>query len=236
MSTDGQRIFATAAGDRVYASTDGGESWSARATSGLLWHSVGCSATGEVVVAGGNVGQLYVSTDYGVNWTARDGSRNWFDFACTSDGTGMLGAALGGAALLQSRGLPPVTLAGAAGTAVEFRYQGSGNWQSSYLSQPPLAATSSVATVLAAGAVTPTTGHVRLSAASAVTLSTTAAIADGSAAGSLLLLEGTSDTATVTVPNAANTKLGAARTLGSGDVLTLLWNGTDWIQVSFSNN
>ncbi|MEK7524073.1 MAG: hypothetical protein AAB588_03500, partial [Patescibacteria group bacterium] len=71
----------------------------------------------------------------------------------------------------------------------------------------------------------------------AVTLSGTTAIADGAAVGQILIIEGISDANTITVNDSANTNLGAAtRVLGNNDVLNLIWNGTDWIEISFINN
>ena len=84
--------------------------------------------------------------------------------------------------------------------------------------------------------LTPTSGYVKLSAASAVTLSTTTAIANGPAIGATLILEGSSDVNTVTVPHAANTRLSAPHTLGIRDMLTLIWNGINWLEVSYANN
>lgn len=84
--------------------------------------------------------------------------------------------------------------------------------------------------------VTAATGYVKLFAAAAVTLNTTTAIANGPAVGALLMLEGSSDVNTVTVPQTANTRLVAARTLGIRDILTLMWNGNNWLEVSFANN
>jgi hypothetical protein len=69
-----------------------------------------------------------------------------------------------------------------------------------------------------------------------VTLSATTAISSGGRIGDILILEGRSDTDSVTVPNNANTKLPASRTLGINDVLMLMWNGIDWIEISFTNN
>jgi hypothetical protein len=83
--------------------------------------------------------------------------------------------------------------------------------------------------------LTPTTGYVKLSPAAAVSLNSTTAIADGGAIGTTLILEGSSDASTVTVPNAANTRLSAAHTLGNRDTLILLWNGSDWVELSYSN-
>lgn len=74
----------------------------------------------------------------------------------------------------------------------------------------------------------------------AVTLSATTAISAGSYDGQLLYLIGTDNTNTVTVPDSGNCNLGAARTLGAGDILVLMYVIDDvadaWYEVSFSNN
>ena len=72
-----------------------------------------------------------------------------------------------------------------------------------------------------------------------VTLSGTTAIANGAAAGQLLLLVGSSDANGVTISHGANVLLsgGAAnRTLGLNDTLLLLWNGADWIELSWAEH
>jgi len=85
--------------------------------------------------------------------------------------------------------------------------------------------------------LTPTTSYLLLNPAASVILNATTAIANGSTVGDILILEGTDDTQTVTIPNGANTSLAAAsRTLGNDDTLMLLWNGSTWIEISFSNN
>ena len=79
---------------------------------------------------------------------------------------------------------------------------------------------------------------------SAVTLSATTAISDGKTAGDMLILEGRSNTYTVTVPNCANTVLGTGvacpnpsnRILGEDDILSLIWNGADWVEIGWANN
>ena len=97
--------------------------------------------------------------------------------------------------------------------------------------------TSATTTIAAGASLTPATGFVRISGSGGpVTLSAITAIATGSGTGLMLVLEGTSDVNTVTVPDNANTRLAAARTLGLNDTLTLIWNGTDWVEISFSNN
>ncbi len=63
------------------------------------------------------------------------------------------------------------------------------------------------------------------------------AINDGKAQGDLLILEGPSS-GSVTIKNGANVKLkgGLDRTLQSEDTLTLIWNGSDWIEIAYSDN
>ncbi|MDP3015141.1 MAG: right-handed parallel beta-helix repeat-containing protein [bacterium] len=80
--------------------------------------------------------------------------------------------------------------------------------------------------------------YVPLAPTSAVTLNATTAIADGKSSGDMLILEGTSDTNTVTIPHNANTILSGAssKTLGLEDILKLLWNGSDWVEIAYSNN
>ena len=91
-------------------------------------------------------------------------------------------------------------------------------------------------TSLAAGAtITPAGGRHRVAGASgAVTLDGTTAIADGTKDNQLLLLEGTDNTNTVTVPDGANTSLPSNVTLADGDVLYLAWNSTRsaWVQIA----
>jgi len=80
-------------------------------------------------------------------------------------------------------------------------------------------------------------GYVALKANQAITLDATKAISDGKAQGDLLILEGTSDTNTITILNGANVKLGSiSRVLGKEDTLTLIWNGNDWMEMDYANN
>jgi hypothetical protein len=78
--------------------------------------------------------------------------------------------------------------------------------------------------------------YVRLSTSTSVTMNPTNAIPDGDRQGALLLLEG-SQFGSVTFTNGANVRLAAPiRVLGPNDVLTLLWNGFDWLEISFADN
>ncbi len=97
--------------------------------------------------------------------------------------------------------------------------------------------TSATTTLTNGATLTPTTGYMRIAGSGgAVTLNATTAIANGSESGLILILEGTSAGNTVTIPNSANTIIGANRTLGLNDTLTLIWNGANWVQLAFSNN
>jgi hypothetical protein len=98
----------------------------------------------------------------------------------------------------------------------------------------PIVAQSGIAPT-ANSTVTPGTGYVVLTPTANVTLSVTTAIANGTAAGQVLMLQGDGSFA-VTIPDNANTRMSGAVVLANNDVLTLIWNGADWVQVSFSDN
>jgi hypothetical protein len=88
-------------------------------------------------------------------------------------------------------------------------------------------------TVTQDGAITPTGTYQPVAAAAAVS---TGAIAAGTA-GRLLVLVGSDDTNTVTISRTTTIKLGGAtRALGAQDTLTLLSDGTNWIELGFVNN
>jgi len=84
--------------------------------------------------------------------------------------------------------------------------------------------------------ISPTSSLMVLSASSVVTLNATTAIADPPLIGALLILQGTSDINTITVPDNANTRLGGNRILGDGDTLTLVFNGNEWVEIAYANN
>ena len=85
--------------------------------------------------------------------------------------------------------------------------------------------------------LTSSRSFLRLNPSSPVTLNGTTAISNGSTVGSILILQGMHDVNTVTVPDNANVQVPSfSRVLGLNDTLTLIWNGTDWVEVSFTNN
>ncbi|MDP3015138.1 MAG: NosD domain-containing protein, partial [bacterium] len=72
----------------------------------------------------------------------------------------------------------------------------------------------------------------------AVTANATTPIAQGKAAGDILILQGDPGIAanTVTIPNSGNVKLGASRVLAANDTLSLFWSGTYWVETGYSDN
>lgn len=93
---------------------------------------------------------------------------------------------------------------------------------------------SPTSTALAGGATLTVTHpqHAIAGSGAPVTLSASTAIADGAANGQVLLLRGTSNTNTVTIPHGANTQLNGTCTLGNYDTLLLCWDGADWFELS----
>jgi hypothetical protein len=84
------------------------------------------------------------------------------------------------------------------------------------------------------GSITPTNSYILLNPASAITIG---AIFPGARIGDILILQGSSDVNTVTIPNNANTKLTAANhVLGANDTLMLIWTGIAWTELAFANN
>ena len=91
-------------------------------------------------------------------------------------------------------------------------------------------------TPLPGSTITPTGSCYRFWNLGPISLNSTTAIADGRAAGQILVLLGSDDIKTLTVPNDANTMLTAPYiTLDAGDVLTLIWDGDTWRELSFTN-
>ncbi|MBK6541458.1 MAG: hypothetical protein IPG10_09295 [Flavobacteriales bacterium] len=81
-------------------------------------------------------------------------------------------------------------------------------------------------------------GYIRLSSTSATSTARTITLSDGLVRGQLLLLECVTTGAFEVDDNAAtnNTNASAARPLGVGDTIMLVWNGTDWAELNYSNN
>jgi photosystem II stability/assembly factor-like uncharacterized protein len=88
-SVDGTNIIA---GDNgfIYTSTDSGNTWTQRTTSGSRWwRSMDASSDGVKIVAGAWGDYIYTSTTSGATWVARTapGIRNWISVTSSADGT-----------------------------------------------------------------------------------------------------------------------------------------------------
>jgi hypothetical protein len=89
--------------------------------------------------------------------------------------------------------------------------------------------------VTSGATIAPTGSYMRLSATANVAASGTTAISDGTYAGQLLVFENTV-TYTITISDTANTQMSGATVLGQYDTLTLIWNGSDWVELAQANN
>lgn len=91
------------------------------------------------------------------------------------------------------------------------------------------------ATVAASATITPGYELYRLSGVGgAVTISSTEAVADGTASGQRLILQGVSNTNTVTILDDANTDLNGMSILRTGSSLVLIWDATRglWCEIA----
>ncbi len=86
------------------------------------------------------------------------------------------------------------------------------------------------------GAITPTTAYQPITSTAAVTANATTAIADGTVTGQLLILVNENASDAIIIPDAANTNLSGATTLGNDDTLWLIWDGADWLELGQADN
>jgi photosystem II stability/assembly factor-like uncharacterized protein len=96
-SADGTNIIA---GDNgyVYTSTDSGNTWTQRTTSGSrYWRSMAASSDGTKIVGGAWGDYIYTSTTSGATWVARTvpGIRNWISVTSSADGVNLTAYAWG---------------------------------------------------------------------------------------------------------------------------------------------
>lgn len=98
--------------------------------------------------------------------------------------------------------------------------------------------TASTTVVVGSGAtITPLGSYQPITSTAGVTTSTSTAIADGSAAGDILILRNANASDAITVDGAGgNVECGGNVALGANDVLTLLWNGSDWSCLALRDN
>ena len=92
-----------------------------------------------------------------------------------------------------------------------------------------------VFTVGADATIYPKGTYQPLNSAAAVTTNTTTAIADGDIVGQLLLLVNENASDTITIDDAANTRLSGNAVLGNDDSLLLIWDGADWLEIAQAN-
>jgi hypothetical protein len=79
-------------------------------------------------------------------------------------------------------------------------------------------------------------GYIRVASDTGSSSNRTALLSDGTASGQILYLECNCAAAAWELPDAGNINLPATRTFNSGNVIQLLWNGTTWLEVHFSDN
>jgi hypothetical protein len=85
--------------------------------------------------------------------------------------------------------------------------------------------------------LSPSRSFLRLNPANVIILNNGTAISNGSTVGSILVLQGMPGVNSVNINDGANVQLGAgSRTIGANDTLTLIWDGTDWIEIAYVNN
>ncbi|MGA1236891.1 MAG: WD40/YVTN/BNR-like repeat-containing protein [Limisphaerales bacterium] len=95
-SSDGNHILAAAFGGRLYTSSDGGSTWTAR-DSERFWRCVASSAEGDKLFAAEYGGGIYTSSDGGFTWTLQSSAPNeyWECLVASADGTKLVAAAAG---------------------------------------------------------------------------------------------------------------------------------------------
>lgn len=99
-----------------------------------------------------------------------------------------------------------------------------------------LTASATVA-VGSAETITPLGSYQPITSTAGVTTSTSTAIANGSAAGDVLILRNANASDAITIDGAGgNVECGGNIALGANDVLTLLWNGADWSCLALRDN
>ena len=89
-SSDGMKLVAVARDDMIYTSSDGGNHWVSRESSGVrYWSAVASSADGSKLVAVASLGYIYTSADSGATWTERTDfpEAYWSDVAMSADGS-----------------------------------------------------------------------------------------------------------------------------------------------------
>lgn len=91
--------------------------------------------------------------------------------------------------------------------------------------------------VTAASTITPVGTYQQLTSGSAVTTSTSTAIANGTETGDVLVLINNNASDTITIDGTGgNVECKTDKVLGAKDTLTLIWGGSDWYCLAISDN
>lgn len=123
-------------------------------------------------------------------------------------------------------GIGAITSDGAVATTSSL---GVGTWFK--MTQAATVAVGAGATITPLGTMQPITST------TGVTTSTSTAIANGTTAGDLLILRNANASDTITIDGTGgNVECKSDRALGAQDTLTLIWNGADWVCLSFADN
>jgi len=89
----------------------------------------------------------------------------------------------------------------------------------------------------AGSTITPTGTWQPLESGSAITSSATTAVADGTTSGDVLIMQNTNASDVIIIDGTgANVECKANVSLGAGDTITLVWNGTNWYCLSVYDN
>jgi hypothetical protein len=91
-------------------------------------------------------------------------------------------------------------------------------------------------TVTAGSTITPTAMFQPITAAGAVTTSTSVAVADGAAVGQLLILHNVGAQAITVDGTGGNVECKTDVVLGAKDNLTVMWDGADWVCIGAHDN
>ncbi len=94
-SSTGINLVGAAFNSFLYTSTNAGQTWVQRNTSGP-WISVASSSDGTRLAAAPNGGFIAISTDSGATWTNHGTSQFWFSVAASADGTKFAAVVNGG--------------------------------------------------------------------------------------------------------------------------------------------
>lgn len=82
-------------GDTLFVSTDGGNTWTPRAST-QYWWGLASSADGKRVYATVDTGAVWISEDFGVTWEAKTANREWRGITASTDGRFVVAATLSG--------------------------------------------------------------------------------------------------------------------------------------------